>query len=132
MGTFKDLKAQDVKEAREATGLGLMAIKDACKTLDTDDAILAGFYWAADSLAVSIKPESARHAWNLDRAKRRKENYLVRIKGETMNVSKVYHYAPRLLEIAKEYREHIVFAATEGEDMSLVDEIDKIIKEVEG
>ena len=77
MGAFKDLKAQDVKEAREATGLGLMAIKAACKKLDTDDAILAGFYADADCLAVSIKPKSARHTWNLDRAKEKKEKYLL-------------------------------------------------------
>ena len=47
-----------------------------------------------------------------------------------MNIIKLYEHAPRLLEIAKEYRDHMVMAATTDEDMSLADEIDEIIKEV--
>ena len=48
-----------------------------------------------------------------------------------MNTLKLYENALRLYEIAKEYKNHLVMAATEDEDMSLADEIDKIVEEVE-
>lgn len=48
-----------------------------------------------------------------------------------MDIYKLYEHALRLLAIAKEYREHIVLAATEDEDMSLADEIDQITKDIE-
>ena len=78
MGTFADLKSKDVEAASRVCGAGMVVIHTFCVILDTDDAILAGFYAKADALAVDIKPESARHSWNLDRAKRDKERYLLK------------------------------------------------------
>lgn len=47
------------------------------------------------------------------------------------NPTGLFMNAPRLYEIAKEYREHMLMAATDGEDLSLADEIEQIISDVE-
>ena len=49
-----------------------------------------------------------------------------------MSLIKLYEHSSRLFEIAKEYRDQMVMAAGEDEDMSLADEIDAIQKDVEG
>jgi len=49
-----------------------------------------------------------------------------------LDVIKLQKHSSRLYEIAKEYRDHMVTAATEDEDMTLADEIEQIVKEVEG
>ena len=48
------------------------------------------------------------------------------------NPTGLFMNAPRLYEVAILYRDHMLMAATDGEDLSLVDEIEQIIKDVEG
>jgi hypothetical protein len=84
-----------IKEVSDLLGLGLGEIKDGMRLAGTDDPLIGGLYFYANSIAVYRKGD--RHEWNLRFAKSRSQDI-----RERQSKIKVREYIIKVVEDSQE------------------------------